>query len=334
MTETSAAPASCWVVTDGKIGMETQCLGLAEALGFLPVVKRIQVRRPWRWLPPLWVPDPVGSLGPKKDKLAPPWPEVLIASGRQSIAVSIAIRKAAKGACFTVQIQNPVVDPAHFDLIVAPRHDRLRGPNVVTTLGAMNRITPVRLAEAAERFRAEWAELPRPLVAVVLGGSNRVYRMTDGVAADLGRKLAGMAREAGAGILVTPSRRTPAPVVEALRQALDGLPARVWDGTGENPYLAYLALADAMVVTADSVNMVSEAATTGKPVHVFELPGGSRKFRDFHGVLREAGITRPFEGRLESWSYTPLSDTQDAAEAIRRLLPARKAPRPAAPGLN
>ena len=325
MTDTPAAPASCWIVTDGTIGMETQCLGLAEALGFAPAVKRIQVRRPWRWLPPLWVPDPLGSLGPKKDRLAPPWPALLIASGRQSIAVSIAIRKAAGGACFTVQIQNPVVDPAHFDLIVAPRHDRLRGPNVIATLGAMNRVTPARLAEAAERFQAAWAELPRPLVAVVLGGSNRAYRMSEAVAAEFGRRLAGMARETGAGILVTPSRRTPAPVLEALRRALEGLPARIWDGSGENPYLAYLALADAIVVTADSVNMVSEAATTGKPVHVLELPGGSRKFRAFHAALREAGITRPFKGRLETWRYTPLRDTQQAAEAIRPRLAAHPA---------
>ena len=314
---------ACWVVTDGKVGMEIQGLGLAEALGFEPTVKRIQVRRPWRWLPPTWIPDPIGSLGPKKDKLAPPWPDILIASGRQSVAVSVAIRRAAAGRCFTVQIQNPAVDPALFDLIVAPRHDRLTAPNVCATIGAMNRITPARLAEAAAYFGPRWSDLPRPLIAVALGGNNKVYRLTGGIAADFARKLAELARQTGAGILVTPSRRTPPEVVTALRAALNGLPAWVWDGTGENPYLGYLALADVIVVTADSVNMVSEAASTGKPVYIVELEGGSRKFREFHGALREAGITRPFEGRLETWSYEPLRDTQTAATEIRRRLAAR-----------
>lgn len=328
MIEAPPNTASCWIVTDGKAGHEIQCLGLAEALGLAPVVKRARLGPPWRWLPPRWVPDPIHSLEPKQDELAPPWPEVLIASGRPSVALSIAIRKAAAGRCFTIQIQNPVVDPTLFDVIVAPRHDHLEGPNVITTLGALNRITPERLAEAAARFDAQWADLPRPLVAVILGGTSKVHRMPDRIAADLGRKLAEMARRTGAGLLITPSRRTPASAIDAVRRALEGLPARIWDGRGENPYLGYLALADAIVVTADSVNMASEAATTGKPVYVVELPGGSRKFREFHDTLRRAGITRPFAGRLESWTYTPLRDTRDAAEEIRRRLAARKA-RPA-----
>ncbi len=313
----------CWVVTDGKIGMEVQCVGLAAALGFTPVVKRIQVRRPWRWLPPLWIPDPIGSLGPKKDRLAPPWPEVLIASGRQSVAVSVWIRRAAAGRTFTVQIQNPAVDPALFDVIVAPRHDRLSAPNVIETTGGLNQITPARLAEAAERFAPLWRDLPKPLIAVALGGSNKVYRLTDRIAADLGAKLAEMARSSGGGVLVTPSRRTPPKALASIRRALDGLPAIIWDGSGPNPYFGYLAAADAIVVTADSVNMVSEAATTGKPVYVVELAGGSRKFWAFHENLRRAGITRPFEGRLENWRYQPLRDTEQAAQAIRRRLAAR-----------
>ncbi len=324
MTEpTSLSAQTCWVVSDGKIGMESQCIGLAEALGTTPIVKRIQVRRPWRWLPPLWVPDPLGSLGPKKDRLTPPWPDILIASGRQSVAVSIAIRRMSLGSTLTVQIQNPAVDPALFDMIVAPRHDRLHGLNVIETTGGMNRVTAARLAQAAGRFGPQWSGLPRPLVAVMLGGDNKVYRMPGRVGEKLGRQLAEMARREGAGLLVTPSRRTAPGVLETIRRSLDGLPARIWDGTGENPYMGYLALADAIVVTADSVNMVSEAATTGKPVFVVALEGGSRKFRAFHEELRSEGITRSFEGQLDAWHYTPLRETERAAEEIRRRFGAR-----------
>src|SRR5207245_4006518 len=116
----------------------------------------------------------------------------------------------------------------------------------------------------------------------------------------------------GGSAVVTPSRRTGAAGVALLRQRLAGLSAEIWDGTGDNPYYAYLAIADALLVTADSVSMVSEAAATGKPVHILELAGGDAKFARFHETMRKAGITRPFTGQLECWRYAPPDDTARA----------------------
>ncbi|MHA1153558.1 MAG: mitochondrial fission ELM1 family protein [Alphaproteobacteria bacterium] len=326
-TPDAGTPDACWVVTDGRAGMEVQCLGLAEALGLEPRIKRIQVTKPWRWLPPRLIPSPLGAIdpqgGPNRDPLAPPWPKLLIASGRQTVAPSMAIRRASGGGTFTVQIQNPVVDPAAFDIVVAPKHDRLTGDNVIETLGGLNRVTEARLTAAAAKFGPAFAHLPRPLVAVVLGGSNRVYRFTEAIARRLGEDLARLCRTEGAGLLVTASRRTDPGTLALLRAALAGCAAEIWDGAGDNPYLGYLALADAFVVTGDSVNMLCEAATTGKPVHVVELKGGSAKFACFHNILRQAGATRPFAGRLEHWSYPPLRDTETAAAEIQRRLAAR-----------
>ncbi len=313
-------------MTDGRAGMEVQCLGLAEALGLEPAVKRIRVRRPWRWLPPRLIPDPLGAVAPEHGGLAPPWPDILISSGRLAVAPAMAIRRASVRRTFAVHIQNPVVDPAHFDVVVAPRHDRLQGPNVILTMGGLNRLSEARLADAAARFGPRLERLPRPLVGVMIGGNNKVYRFTRALARRLAEGLAQLSRREGAGLLVTASRRTERDVMAILRQGLDGRPAEIWDGDGENPYLGYLALADAFVVTGDSVNMVCEAATTGKPVHVVQLEGGSAKFRRFHTALREAGITRPFEGRLERWSYPALRDTERAAAEIRRRLDSRRGP--------
>jgi mitochondrial fission protein ELM1 len=120
--------------------------------------------------------------------------------------------------------------------------------------------------------------------------------------------------------MVTTSRRTPEGEAAALRRALEGLPAWIWDGTGPNPYFGFLALADVMIVTNDSINMTSEAATTGKPVHVVEWAGLAPKHRRFHDALAAEGITRPFAGRLEQWSYPPLDDTAQAAARVRALL--------------
>ena len=320
---TGAAAPLCWVISDGKAGMEVQCRGLAEAMGFAPVIKRIAVRRPWRWLPPLFVHEPLARLDPAADSLSPPWPDVLIASGRQTVALSIAIRRHSGGRTFTVQVQNPTVDPANFDVVVAPRHDRLGGPNVIVTIGGLNRVTEARLAAAAAAFGPRLGHLPRPRVAVLIGGNSKVHHLSAAAARRLGKQLAELARRHGAGLMVTPSRRTGDANAAILRQALADVPAEIWDGTGENPYYGFLALADAIVATGDSVNMVSEAATTGKPVYVVDLAGGSPKFRRFHATMRAEGITRPFTGTLEHWTYPPLRDTQRAAEEIRRRLAAR-----------
>jgi mitochondrial fission protein ELM1 len=317
---------TCWVVTDGVPGTENQCLGLAHALGLEPVIKRVRTRAPWRHLPPrLWL-EPMRALTTGSDRLEPPCPDLLIASGRQSVALSIAVRRLSQGRTFTVQIQKPAAGLRHFDLVVAPLHDRLSGGNVFSTRGSLNGVTAASLAAAARRFAPDLAHLPRPLVAVLVGGSNRAYRLTPRLTRTLAGRLAGLNERYGAGLAVTTSRRTGPANEVTLRDALRELPATAWDGRGENPYFGYLALADAIVVTCDSVNMVSEACTTGKPVYVFELDGGSEKFRRFHERLRRDGLTRPFEGALERWRYAPLDDTARAAQEVRRRMAARAAP--------
>ncbi len=314
------AELNAWVLTDGKTGTRNQALGLAEAVGVAFTEKHVHSALPWRWLPPaLW---PPGVLGVGRgDALEPPWPALVISSGERAVGPALAIRKRAGGAVFSVHIQHPRVNPGGFDLVVVSAHDRLSGPNVRVTLGALNRITTAKLEAAGAQFRDSFAHLPRPLVAVLVGGSNQVYRMSPAVISRLARDLADLARDGGAGLLVTTSRRTGRQAGQALRDALDGLPVWFWDGGGENPYFAFLALAETIVVTADSVSMVSEAASTGKPVYVVALEGGERgKFARFHEAFRDAGITRPFNGKLESWRYDPLRETADIAAEIKRRI--------------
>ena len=129
-------------------------------------------------------------------------------------------------------------------------------------------------------------------------------------------------RRQGGAVVATPSRRTGAAGLAVLRERLRGVPGEVWDGTGENPYFAFLAVADALLVTADSVSMVSEAAATGKPVHIIELPGGDAKFTRFHDGMRRAGITRKFAGEIEQWVYRPPEDNARAGAALRDLMAA------------
>lgn len=318
----SSTPRS-WILTDGKQGMESQCLGLMEALGLEPEILRIRPRFPWSVLPPqLWA-APLSAPGPDGHRLSPPWPDLLISTGRQTVAPALAIKRLQRNRIVAVQLQNPTVPPERFDLVITPAHDNLKGANVISTLGALHRVTPERLEAEAAEFTDRYAALPRPLVSVLLGGDNRQYRLTDTSADRLASLLAEAAGSIGAGLAITASRRTRPESLERIRRGLAGCPADYWEGTGPNPYFAMLGLADFIVVTGDSVNMVSEACATGKPVYVFQLEGGSRKFSRFHATFQEKGITRPFEGRLENWRYSPPDDMARAAAAVRGLLEKR-----------
>ncbi len=311
---------TCWVVTEGKAGMENQALGLAEAIGYSISVKRVAVRSPWRNLPSaLWF-RPLQALHPSGDLLEPPWPDLLIGCGRLSIPLSIAVRQASGGKTYTVQMQHPRVSFSKFDLVVPPRHDHASGPNVIETKGAVHRVTPEKLAAEADKFRDSLAHLPRPLVAVLVGGNSKVHKLTADATYTLGANLKKIVVH-GAGLAVTASRRTGVDNERILRDMLDRKKALMWDGAGENPYFGYLGLADAIIVTSDSVSMVSEAASTGKPVYIAELEGGSRKFDEFHALLSADGHTRPFTGELEDdWTPPRLDDTERvAAEVLKRL---------------
>ena len=239
-----------WVLHDGKAGMSSQAVGLAEAAGFAFLEKRLEIRFPWTCLPPLLWPAPLDAPGGAGARLEPPWPDFVIACGRN-------------------------------------------------------------------------AAMPRPILAVLIGGSNKAYRLTLRRVQEIADGVAAILRERGGSALVTPSRRTGSQGLAMLQERLAGLPAKIWDGAGENPYFTYLAFADAFLVTADSVSMISEAAATGKPVHILDLDGGNAKFARFHQIMRNAGITRPFAGRIEEWSYPVPDDTARAGAALRALVSSR-----------
>lgn len=309
-----------WVLHDGKIGMANQVRGLAEALGWPVTEKQLTVRAPWRYLPPGFWLAPSRALDPAGARLEPPWPDLVIACGRNSVAPARLVKRASGGRTFWVQVQDPRFARSEIDLIVAPQHDLAPGENVFRTLGAVHRVTAAKLEAEATRWAPILATLPRPLIAVLIGGDNSVYRLSEQSFSALCDRLVALAKS-GVGLAITPSRRTGEAQRALLQKRLAGSPAYIWDGSGDNPYFGMLGAADAILVTADSVSMISEAAATGKPVHIVDLEGGSEKFARFHRVMREAGITRPFNGTLEQWRYAPLDDTARAAAEIRRRLP-------------
>jgi hypothetical protein len=229
------------------------------------------------------------------------------------------IKRLSGGKTLTVQTQDPRIRPDLFDVVVAPEHDRTRGGNVFAILGSPNRVTPDKLAAAAGEFRPQFDALPRPRVAVLIGGTSKAYRLTPGRMREIAEDLKAL-QKTGAGLMITTSRRTGAEQIKVLREAMKGSGAYLWTGDGPNPYFGMLGLADAILVTADSTNMITEAASTGKPVHILALLRGSMKFGRFHEALVDRGIARPYSGRLEKWTYPPLAETARAAGYIRAKL--------------
>jgi uncharacterized protein len=318
---TPASDLSAWVITDGKIGIVNQAVGLAEAIGVPFVEKTVALSLPWRWLPAnLWPSGTLGTARPDRaeDALTPPWPDLIISCGRQAVGPARAVK--AKSGAFHAHIQHPRMLLSTFDVLIVPAHDRLEGDNVIVTNGAIHRVTPARLKAAAADFATLLAPLPRPLIAVLIGGGSKSHRLTTERCKNIVAQLQNFAKSTGGGLAITTSRRTGAENEAILRDALSGPDVFFWDGAGENPYFGLLGLADHIVVTADSVNMVSEACRTGKPVHVIDLDGGSAKFTAFHKSFRDAGFTRMFSGEAAQWTYEPLDETGRAAAEIRRRL--------------
>ena len=300
------------VLSEPYAGLQAQALGLAEAAGLAPELVTLEPRAPWSWLPARIWPTPLRAI-----RLPDPGDAIMIGAGGMAAVIGAAFRRPARPV---VQVQHPRIDPARFDLVVVNRHDGLIGPNVVVTRTALHRATPARLAQAAALWTPRFAHLPRPLVAVLVGGSNGRFRLDAAVATALGASLAAMMRADRVGLALTPSRRTAGDARAALQRAVAPLGGWVWNMEGENPYFGLLALADAIVVTEDSVSMVSEAVATSAPVLLAGLPGRSRRIRRFNQYLQEDGRLRPFAGRLDLWPVAPVDDTQAAADEMRRRL--------------
>lgn len=333
MTQLKTAPAApgkaalhtCWILSDGKAGDETPCLGVAEALGLTPQVRRVAPRAPWLWTMP-WGPiDPREREDRPQSPLRPPYPELAIASGRRAVAYLRRIKRLSGGRTFTVFLKDPRTGTGAADFIWVPQHDALRGKNVLATLTSPHRISAERLAAARQNPPAPIAVLPRPRVAVLIGGDSGRLKFSS---RDVARFTQGLETVAAAGtaLMGTLSRRTAltrAALAEGVSQVFAGHGGYLWEGTGDNPYAALLANADAIIVTADSVNMVGEALAAGVPVHVFypHATGRARKIAAFLRTLAACGAIRPFPpatdaGRLETAPCPPIDSTPVIAAAI------------------
>ena len=314
-------PGECWAITDQAAGNQRQALALAERLG-MPVRHLVLApRAPWSWLAPrLALGGRLMLPAAQRTVFAPPWPTVAIGCGRSAALLTRVLRDCVQGHCHTVQILDPRIDPKHWDTVIAPRHDGLSGPNVMQPLGSLNPIDDAWLSDGREAFPA-LGELPGPHVGVLLGGPRGNLRIDQAYAQQLCDLLLARQRTEGGSLLVLGSRRTPASVMGAMRARLRDVPGLIWPNPGndDNPYPGVLGWADRLVVTPDSVNMLSEACAVGCAVQTLVSAPLSGKLARFHQSLREAGLLHDLAEGATS-NQTPLRETEAIAEALRRRI--------------
>ena len=328
-------------MTSGAPGMQSQVAGLAAAIAIGPndqvISKTVNLKKWARFFPGHLNPAPFHSLTDDGDSISPPWPDILITSGRRTTSTSIAIGAASEknvrasenngGASargtYRIHLQNPQTPPRYFDHVVSMLHDEVHGENVLQTKTALHKLTKADLQAAKQHWQPVLTNDPsQPVLGVILGGKNKSYGFTPQRCAALINLMQTAIAMHAPRILITPSHRTEPFVINELKAAFKDHPSVwIWDETGDNPYKAILSLSDHILVTADSVSMISESLFTGAPVHIFELSGTSRRHRIFLNHLQHDQLTHRIDDKIDfsvNRLLEPVDETARIAQIIRQ----------------
>lgn len=308
--------SATYALHNGHAGNVRQAVALAHALDARAFGLAIQPRAPWRWLAPRNLPAGARAFGESFASLMANPPALVIGCGRQAALATRLLRARGSKA---VQILDPRIDPRHWDMVVVPEHDGLRGDNVLSMLGSLHPVDDLWLAQARRDF-AELADLPAPHTVLLVGGPTRRAALTDAGFNHLLQMLASYVRDQGGSLSAVASRRTPQTWRDAIAHVPADTPGLRWssDGDGRNPYAGLLAHANRFVCTPDSVNMLSEAAASLAPVFVWSADtasGGPRRFVD---TLLERGRIRVLDEAMDAFAVEPLRETARIAESLRK----------------
>ena len=307
-----------WCLTDGSAGMISQVKGLADALNLNFEQKTIDLKFPWNKLP-------VGILPPSKiifnnyrqislESNIPP--DIIISCGKRSIYASLHLKKSLKNKVFSIHIQNPKINPAHFDLVVAPAHDDLKGKNVLQTDLALNHINKSLLSKEAELYAAQFSKIEKPICAIFLGGQNRNYRFDMSVVKVLADQVDKIIKNNDIQLYILFSRRTDEFIIEYLKERFLNQNI-IWNGEG-NPYLALMKFSKYLICTADSVSIISESISSTKPVYIFKLPSlkKNNRIEKFITMLLQKNYARLLGEKLEDFTNSYANETFQVARMI------------------
>jgi len=300
------------LLTQGMHGMVSQVEGLATALGLSYKHQTIKLKSFWNLIPPKFSPTSENLI---KDKFVCD-SKIIISCGRKSVIPSIALKKRLGKEIFTIHIQNPKVSFKHFDLIVCPEHDNLKGDNVISTTGAIHYLTKQEIRKNSNYL--EFQKEKKKIVSFIIGGPNKYYNYSDHSIHEIFNKVKTLFTPDKYKIIVIPSYRTPANIIKKAYDTFN-FNHHVVKEVDKRAYLSGLAISDHIVVTCDSTSMISEAAITGKPVYIAMMKAvkNNYRFKNFYTKLNKLGITKQLENNVETWSYDILNEVNRIAPLIK-----------------
>nr|WP_321460265.1 mitochondrial fission ELM1 family protein [uncultured Cohaesibacter sp.] len=307
-----------WILSDGKPGDENQCLSVAERLGGSIEIRHVAPRAPWVWLMPYGPLPPADRPQRPRSPIHGPFPDIAIASGRRTVAYLHKLKQVSPKTV-TIFLKDPRTTKLNADLVWVPFHDKRRDDRTIVTLTGPTRLNPDSLAEARNRAPQALLHLPAPRVALILGGDTAQGKFGTHASRRLAHYLA-HDLPPHVSVMVTPSRRTPGHLKTAVRKALQARPSWIWDEQGDNPYFAMLALADAIIVTADSHSMLSDVLSTEVPVYIFEPDAYPKKLKSTINQLIQQPCVQLLPAPLETGTRPAIDSTELIAEEIRHLL--------------
>ena len=304
------------LLTEGLHGMISQVEGLAKALDMDYFHEKVELNSPWNLVPP--------SLTPKKkfifkNQINKEY-DVIISCGRKSVIPSIVLKKNSNKKIVNIHIQNPKVSLENFDIVVAPDHDSLDGPNVLISKGAIHYLTLDEIHKAKDYLLSK-IEKQKEVVTLILGGPTKYYNYDNESMIQIFSKINKQILEKNMQLIIIPSNRTPEKIIQFAKEYFNKN-RLIIDNVDKQAYLSSLALARYIVVTCDSSSMISEAALTGKPVYVAMIPAmrNDKRFKKFRDLLESMNIIRKLEDSLDTWSYEKLDETNRIAKQIKEKL--------------
>jgi len=303
------------LLTQGMHGMISQVEGLSKALNLDFKHHKIELKSLWNFIPPKFTPISENLLTEKFICDS----KVIISCGRKSVIHSIALKKRFKNKIFNIHIQDPKVSLNHFDLIICPEHDQLRGANVITTKGAIHYLTKNEIDKNVEYIKIEKEN--KKIVSFILGGPNKYYDYSEKQVNIIFNRIKTLFTPDKYKLIVIPSYRTPESII---RKAFNTFSHNhlVFKVIDKHAYLSALSLSDTIIVTCDSTSMISESAITGKPIYIANMTPvkNNKRFKNFYTQFKKLGIIRDLEDKINLWSYDNLDEVNRIAPIIKEKM--------------
>jgi mitochondrial fission protein ELM1 len=304
------------LLTEGMHGMISQVEGLAKALDLDFIHEKIEINNFWKLFPPKITPIQDFVF---KNKINSQF-DFVISCGRKSVIPSIYLKQKFKNKIINIHIQEPKVSLDNFDFVVAPEHDGLKGKNVLTSKGAVHYLTNDELNQN-ENYLKSRINSQKKIVTLILGGPTRYYDYNNQVIDGIFSKIEQNFLKNNYQAIIIPSMRTPQNIIEKARNYFDK-DQIIIPNVDKKAYLSSLKISDHIIVTCDSTSMISEAAITGKPIYVAQMPAikNNQRFKSFFNLFESLNIIKELNNSVENWTYAKLNETTKIANQIKEKI--------------